>query len=227
MDFFKALFYQHKGGKGVTAPPPAKGMKRLAFLYYTHFWRLLGLNLLFILFCLPVVTIPPSITALSKVLLNLIREGNAFFVKDFTDEFKSSFAKSWIAFLPGLVLIGVAVYGFWLISDVYASLPAIVGFVMTFSIVYCQSGYCFSMIALIDLPLDKIIKNSFIMVLAEMKRNLLMIMTIPIFILSAIYYIYSIPFVLLFAFSFVGIFNAMISNDAIEERVIQPNLVER
>jgi uncharacterized membrane protein YesL len=224
MDVFKALFYQYKGGRGVTAPPPAKGIKRLAFLCYTHFWRLIGLNLLFILFCLPVVTIPPTITALNKVLLNLVREGNAFFIKDFIDEFKSSFIKSWIAFLPCLVLIGIAVFGYSLISDVYTGLPYIVVFVMAFSIVYCQSGYCFTMIALVDLPIGKIIKNSFIMVLVEMKRNILMIITVPIFILCAIYYIYSIPITLLFAFSFVGIINVMIANEAIEERVIQPNI---
>ncbi len=227
MDVFKSLFYQHKGGKGVTAPPPAKGIKRFLFLYYTHFWRLIGLNLLFILFCLPVVTIPPTITALNKVLLNLAREGNAFFFKDFIDEFKSSFIKSWIAFIPWLVLIGIAVVGFASIGDVYASMPLIVVFVMLCSIIYCQTNYCFCMIALIDLPLGKIIKNSAIMVLVEMKRNVLTIMTIPIVILCAIFYIYSIPVTLLFLFSFMGLINVMIANEAIEERVIQPNLKER
>lgn len=227
MDVFRALFYQHKGGRGVTAPPPAKGIKRLAFLYYTHFWRLIGLNLLFILFCLPVVTVPPSLAALNKVLLNLVREGNAFFIKDFFDEFKNSFIKSWVAFLPCLALLGIAIFGYSLISDVYMSLPYIVAFVMVFSIVYCQSSYCFTMIALIDLPLGRLIKNSFIMVLVEMKRNIFILMTVPVLILSAIYYIYSIPFTLLFAFSFVGIINVMVANDAIEERVIQPNFNER
>ena len=224
MDVLRALFYQHKGGRGVTAPPPAKGIRRLVFLYYTHFWRLIGLNLLFILFCLPVVTIPPTLTALNKVLLNLVREGNTFFFKDFIDEFKSSFIKSWIAFLPWLVLTGVAAAGYTLISDdVYASLPYIVVFVMISCIVYCQTNYSITMIALIDLPLGKILKNSVIMVLVEMKRNIFLIMTVPVFVLCAIYYIYSIPFTALFAFSFVGIINVMISNDAIEERVIKPN----
>lgn len=226
MDVIKALFYQHKGGRGVTAPPPTKGIKRLAFLYYTHFWRLIGMNLLFILFCLPVVTIPPSITALNKVLLNLVREGNAFFIKDFIEEFKSSFIKSWITFLPLLLLIGIAVFGYPLINDVYMSLPYIVAFVMIFTIVYCQSHYCFTMLALVDLPISKIIRNSFIMVLVEMKRNIIILMTVPILTFCAIYYIYSIPFMLLFAFSFVGIINVMTANSAIEERVIQPNLNE-
>ena len=227
MQTFKSLFYQYKGGKGVTAPPPAKGIKRFLFLYHTHFWRLIGLNLLFILFCLPVVTIPPTITAFNKVLLNLVREGNAFFFKDFIDEFKSSFLKSWIVFIPWLVLIGIAVIGFMTIDDVYANTLQIVVFLMLCSMIYCQTNYCFSMIALIDLPLGKIIRNSVIMALVELKRNVLMILAIPVILLCAIFYIYSIPLTLFFVFSFIGMVNTMIANEVIEERVIQPNSKER
>lgn len=187
----------------------------------------MGLNLLFILFCLPVVTIPPAMTALCKVLLNLARDGNTFYLKDFKDEFKSSFWKSWIAFLPALVLIGLGIALFSSIGDVYANMPFVVVYVMIGSFVYCETAYCFCMIALIDLPLGKIIKNSIIMVLVEMKRSIYMIMTIPILLLCAIFYIYSIPLTLLFIFTLVGMVNVMTANEAIEKHVIQPNLKER
>ena len=62
------------------------------------------------------------------------------------------------------------------------------------------------------------------MVFVEMRRNVFMILTIPILIICAIYYIYSIPVTLFFVFSFVGLINVMIANEAIEERVIKPNL---
>jgi uncharacterized membrane protein YesL len=227
MNIFKNLFYQHKGGKGVTAPPPAKGIKRFLFLSYTHFWRLIRLNLLFILFCLPVVTIPPSITAMNKVLITLAREGNVFFFKDFIDEFKSSFLKSWIAFIPWLIVIAISVMGYLSIHDVYSNALLIILWVTVCSILYCYSTYCFSMIALIDLPLGKIMKNAAIMTLTEIRRNVFMILTIPIFIISAIYCLFSIPLVLFFEFSFVGLINVMIANEAIEKRVIQPNLKAR
>ncbi len=187
----------------------------------------MGLNLLFIACCLPVVTIPPAITAMSKVFLNLAREGNTFFIKDFMDEFKESFWKSWVAFVPLLALIGIGIAGYAAIDDVYANLPVIVVFVALCGLMYCQANYCFCMIALVDLPIGKIMKNSFLMVISEMRRNAFMIMTIPVFVLCAIFSIYAIPFVLLFVFSLTGMINAMIANDAIEERVIQPYLMER
>ncbi len=224
MKILKSLFYQYRGGKGVTAPPPEKGVKRFLFLSYTHFWRLTGLNLLFILLCLPVVTIPPAITAMNRVLITLAREGNVFFVKDFFEEFKSSFIKSWIAFLPWLAIIAVAGIGYVSIDNAYDSMVPIVLFVTVCTLLFCYTNYCFSMIALIDLPLGKIIKNAATMVAIEMRRNVLMILTMPIFIVSAIFYLYAAPLILLFEFSFIGLANVMIANGAIEKNVIQPKL---
>lgn len=224
MELFKSLFYQYngKGGKGVTGPPPEKGIKKFFFISYTHFWKLIRLNLLFILFCLPVVTIPPSITAMSRVLLKLDREGNTFLFSDFIDEFKSSFIKSWIAFTPWLAAIIIAVIGYQSINDVYRNTFQIVLFVMVCSLLYCYSSYCFCMIALIDLPLGKIMKNAVIMVISQMRRNVFMIITIPVYIVCAIYYLYSIPVTLFLVFSFIGLINVMIANEVIEERVVRP-----
>lgn len=224
MDLFKTLFYQYdgKGGKGVTGPPPTKGFKGYLFISYTHFWKLIRLNLLFLLFCLPVVTIPPAITAINRVLLKLVREGNTFLFSDFIDEFKSSFIKSWIAFIPWLIAIIISVMGYLSIKDVYSSTFQVILWVTVCSLLYCYSTYCFAMIALVDLPPGVIMKNAAIMVLTEMRRNVFIILTAPVFILCAIFYLYSIPLTLFFVFSFIGLINVMIAYEAIEESVIEP-----
>lgn len=227
MDIFKSLFYQHKGGKGVSGPPPKKGIKRYLFISYTYFWKLCRLNLLFILFCLPIVTIPPSLAAMSRVLLKMAREGNTFIFSDFFAEFKSSFFKSWIAFIPWLFVIAVTVVGYRAIDNVYSSTLQIILWVMICSLVYCHSIYCFCMIALIDLPIAVIMKNAAIMVITEFRRNVFMILTTPIFILSAIYLLYALPLLLFLAFSFVGLINVMIANEVIENRVIKPKIKEK
>jgi hypothetical protein len=90
------------------------------------------------------------------------------------------------------------------------------------SLLYCYSNYCICMIALIDLPVGKIMKNAVIMVFSEIRRNMFIIITAPVFILCATYYLYSIPLTLFFVFSFVGLINVMIAYEAIEERVIKP-----
>lgn len=223
MEVFKNLFYQYKGGKGVTGPPPEKGIKKFFFISYTHFWKLIRLNLLFILFCLPVVTIPPSITAITRVLIKLDREGNTFLFSDFIEEFKSSFIKSWIAFTPWLAAIIITIIGYQSINNVYQNTFQIILFVMICSLLYCYSNYCFCMIALVDLPLGKIMRNAVIMVISQMRRNVFMIITIPVYILCAMYYLYSIPVTLFLVFSFTGLINVMIANEVIEECVIKPN----
>ena len=219
---FKTVFYQYKGGKGVTGPPPAKGIKRFLFICHTHFWRLIGLNMLFILFCLPGITIPPAVTAMNRVLLALAREGNVFFLKDFIEEFKNSFIKSWVAFIPWIVVTAIAAAGYISIGDPYENTFQIALFVVACSLLFCYTNYCSCMIALIDLPLNKIIKNAAIMTLTDMRRNVFMIMTIPAVIICAIFYPYSVPLILFFVFSFIGLVNVFIVNGAIEESVIKP-----
>lgn len=228
MQVLKSLFYQYyKGGKGVTESPPTKGIKGFLFISYTHFWKLVRLNLLFILFCLPVVTIPPSMVAMNRVLLKLVREGNTFIFSDFIEEFKNSFLKSWIAFIPWLIVIAVSVMGYKIMQEVYSSTLQIILWVTLCGLLYCHSTYCFSMIALIDLPLGVIMRNATIMVLTEMRKNVFIILTTPVFILSAIYYLYTFPLILFLEFSFAGLVNVMIANEAIEERVIKPVLQAR
>lgn len=224
MELFKSLFYQYngKGGKGAAGPPPTKGFKGYLFISHTHFWKLIRLNMLFILFCLPVVTIPPAMTAMNRVLLKLVREGNTFLFSDFIDEFKSSFLKSWIAFIPWLIVIAVSVIGYLTINDVYSNTFQIILWVTICSLLYCYSNYCICMIALIDLPLGKIMKNAAIMVISQMRRNVFMIITAPVFILCALFYLYSMPLTLFIVFSFVGLINVMIAYGAMEERVIKP-----
>jgi len=180
------------------------------------------LNLQFLLFCLPVVTIPAAITALNKVLLNLAREGNAFYGQDFWDEFRSSFLKSWVALLPMMILAGVAFFGYRALDDVYAHALPIVAFLAVCSLAYCHSVYSLTMLALVKLPLGKIMKNAVILTLTEMRRNVLLMIAVFVSLLCAILFPYSLPILLLLLFSFCGLANVMIANEAIEERVVQP-----
>lgn len=51
-------------------------------------------NAIFLLFCLPVVTIPAALTALSRVYIVLLNDGYVQVFRDFYKEFKESFVNS-------------------------------------------------------------------------------------------------------------------------------------
>jgi uncharacterized membrane protein YesL len=56
-------------------------------------WKLVALNLMFLAFSIPVVTMPASLCGMNRVLIKLWREGNCFLWSDFWDEFKANILK--------------------------------------------------------------------------------------------------------------------------------------
>ena len=79
-------------------------------ILWREFFTLVGLNLLFIVTCLPVITIPASITAMSQITVTMVRDKNHFLFADYFRAFKRDFWRSLVAGLVFFVLI--AVFGF-------------------------------------------------------------------------------------------------------------------
>lgn len=77
--------------KEKDVPPPSKGLQRFWFLLTNHFFKIILLNLLYLLFCVPVFTIPAAAAGMTNVLMKLWREGNCFLWQDFWSEFKTEF----------------------------------------------------------------------------------------------------------------------------------------
>ncbi len=74
--------------------PPKGGAKRFWFLFATHFDKLIRLNLLFLAFCIPVITAPAALCGMNRVLIKLVRDGHCYMWSDFIGEFKASLWKS-------------------------------------------------------------------------------------------------------------------------------------
>ena len=69
-------------------------------IYFRKFWNLIVLNILYVICCIPIVTIGPATAAMTKILRNYAREEHAFLWSDFWDTFKNNF---WTAFVVGLI----------------------------------------------------------------------------------------------------------------------------
>jgi len=160
----------------VDAPPPPKGgFRRVWFLLKTHFGKFLSLNVLFLAFCVPVVTIPAAIAASDRVCLVLWREGNCFLWEEFWGEFKSELFNS----LPvgilalcgaGLIALGVIVNSAAMSAAVAWTLRVL--FVAGGAWCSAVASYAFTMLALIRLPVGKILSNALLLTMLEPKRTL-------------------------------------------------------
>jgi uncharacterized membrane protein YesL len=94
--------FHFREGPGIPkdAPKP-EGLRLLAAVLGREWWELLKLNLLFVAFSLPIVTLPAAYFATVSVCVMMIEDRNVYLLSDFWSAFRSRLA---IATLLGLLL---------------------------------------------------------------------------------------------------------------------------
>ena len=108
------------------------------FNYDSPFWSFMSrladliiLNLLWIVFCIPVVTIGASTTAMYRVTLNMVRGEGSGVVRMFWDAFRLNLKQAVLIFLILLIPVLLVVYEFWMY------LSGAVGQSMWLGLVFC------------------------------------------------------------------------------------------
>ncbi len=133
-------------------------------LFYETFWRIIGANLLFIVFCIPVVTIPAAVGGLTRVMSRFARDEQAFVIDDFMLGFKREWKKNTAFALIQLVFIALAYIAVGVYSKlIESSIASTILVVLVLSVTimfFAVSNYVYVMIASVDLPLKQIIRNA-------------------------------------------------------------------
>ena len=142
---------------------PREGFRGYVNLYLTYFWQLMFGNLVFLLACIPVVTIPAAFTALNRVCIKLIHDRYTLVWLEFRDEFCRSFGRS---FKIGLPFVPVFFLSYYLLSlgmtnggNPYGMLFSGVGLLVGL-LGLAVFQYAFVLNASLDLPAWAILKNS-------------------------------------------------------------------
>ncbi len=210
-------------GKGVFQSSPQKGPARFFFLFATYFWNLIGINLLFVLCCLPVITIPTSLCALNRYLIKMVRDGFGFSLNDYWKEWKNQLVKS----LPaGIVCALPLTYSYYLLS--MSSGKQGNGMVFAFGIFWLIFGlllgsYVFVLKAMLTLPLTAILKDSLILIIAEWKATFcVMGVTILAAAAGLALFPYSLPVLAVCLISWVQLALCCIINVPVQKRIIIP-----
>lgn len=169
-------FFDRADREGAGRPLPRRGPLRLLMISGTHFWKLIGANLLFVLFSLPVITLPAALCALNRVCLLIYREGNCFLWMDFFREFRRSF---WRSLLPGALFGALDFVGYY-----FMSLGAANGIYPVWCMIFWSVGifsaavgivwgaYFFVLAALLDQKNLGVLKNAFLLCMIRPGRAL-------------------------------------------------------
>lgn len=220
--YLDRFFKRQRAPKEDAAPPPEKGAARFFFLVTTHPTKLLLLNLLFILFCLPVVTIPAALSGMNRVCMLLIREGVCYVWSDFITEFKASFFKSIPAFLLSAAFVGAACLCFISSQNNTASSFALITITVLLFVFGLLIGcYAFAMLSICRLRTIDILRNAISLIFLEPKADLLIGLFVGLFIIAFTFCLpFSIPFALIL-FSFLSLLSCLIVYEPIQKRVIK------
>jgi uncharacterized membrane protein YesL len=195
-----------------------------ALLLCAKTWDIVRLNLLFVAFSIPVLTIPATLSGMTKVLMNTVRNGDADIWGDFFAEFKTGFLKSLKAGLAAGLPLAAAVFAGYA-AGVAGGLAGTLG--AAFAIVsgvylYAAGCYLFPLLAAVDLRVGQCVKNAFLLPLAEIKRSALLV--VPLALMAAAYLLlpYSFPLLLFAMFALCQMIVCRIVDPVIQKRIIAP-----
>ena len=174
-------------GKGVRKDGP---QLRRPFLFLSLFseniWNFIKMNILFILTCIPVITIGPSICALTYFSKCVTTDTHMFLLSEYFEYFGKNFFKGLIASIINLVPVASLVA----ISSNIAVVPhfsmLFLPVVLINVIVIIMSFYVYPMIITYDLPLWAIYKNAFIFTMIKLPLNILIFVLFVLVIAIAV-----------------------------------------
>lgn len=180
-----------KPGKGVRKDAPEKNRFFLFFeLYFRNIWKLIGINLLYMIACIPIVTFGPATTAMMKLTSDLVERKPIFIWHDFWSTFRKNFSSSLVWGILEVLLFGSIGYAFvfFIINlgkqnyFVYFGLliSAVLLVVLTFAFFHT-----WLLSAKVELKTFAMLKNGMILSAISFKANLILFVVLALLLFAA------------------------------------------
>lgn len=135
------------------------------------------LSVIYIIFCIPVITIGAATTALYYTAVKAIRRGRSYIWRSFWNSFKENFVTStlfWIAMVAASIILSINVWFCGRIGGtmgfVLLCIYGMMGFVIALT-----GAFIFPVISRFNLPKKNILLNSFFMAVRHLPFTVLMI----------------------------------------------------
>jgi len=163
--------------------PPKKGIALFFTVLKREFWGICVLNLLFILFSLPVVTIPAAITAMSKVVSLMLMDKPVYIFSEFIGSLKADWKRATAVGFVYFPLIAAALYGQFIYAYAMEIYFMHIAALLLCALLVAAGFYVFPMIAILDISIVELLRNSILLTFLRFHYNLLVL-----FILAALVY---------------------------------------
>jgi uncharacterized membrane protein YesL len=161
-----------KEGPGIPKDAaPKQGFALLGDVLARQWWELIQLNLLVILFSLPVVTIPAALVAATRICVLMLEDRNVYLGRDFLQAFRQRFWRATVLGAIAATVIGLAAYaGFIFLQaareNLFFALPLTVS-IASAVIALIATSYAFTLLAMRDQPLATLLRGALLGALAR------------------------------------------------------------
>lgn len=176
--------------------------------------QFIALNIVFIICCLPIITIGPALAALYQVTLREVRGEHGYLIRKFFQHFKEMFTQAFLVFVIFFAIFSILLFNiaFWNgLSGIVANVILVVICILLLLAV-STFLYIFPLMARFRNRIWLTMKNAFIIALANLKKTLLLLLIQVI----AVGIIYIFPpsrvFMLFIGFIFIAYSNSYILN---------------
>jgi len=225
--FFKNYY---NPGPGIDKnAPPKKGLALYLDLLTIDFWAFIMLNMLYVICCIPVITLGGATLAYTNLCCKLIRNEHVFIFSDFFNSFKQNFKKG-ILFSVLLLLILFDLLIIYTNTSTYLKDGLDSGGTIFLSIAILLSilltsliAYLIPMVANLDLDFLFQLKNAFILIIIGGWRSLAVsAFSIATFVLGLSYFPFSTILFFIFGFYILIFTNCFFTWPLIEKYVVFP-----
>ncbi len=214
-------------GSGVSKKAPQKKtIFRFFDAFVNKFWTLLYINLVYVLFCLPIVTFGPATAAMTTLMRNIYLEKPQFVFHDFWQAFKKNFAKSFVIGLFDVIAIALAIYAyvFYTVNIDADNYWLYYALTMAAEVIFLMMNFfIYPQIVALDLKMPAILKNSLILAFVNLKGNLIsLLLFVGYFVLFIFFGTYVLIAAPLVPFGWFGLVVMFACYPAIQKFIINP-----
>lgn len=177
---------------------------------------LVCLNVLWIIFSLPIITIGASTTAMFTVLLKMVKNEEGYILKPFLSAFRSNLKKGTLIWIVVLLLGGICVLDFSIIK----TMPETIAFIMQSLLflllffVLSLSTYAFALTARYENTVKATLKNALLLTIGKLPYSLLIVGVLVAAIVATLWspatLMIAIPIWVLIGVSFLGWIDAFL-----------------
>lgn len=183
---------------------------------------LLVLNVMYILSCIPVITVGAANTALYTLTLKMCKNEEGYIVKDYWKTFKSNLKKStiiWCVFLGVFLLLGI---DFWILGVLNLPMKKImqIGVCAVFLVAMMVYSYVFPLIAVFENTIKHYLKNALIISMTRIVYTIVIVLInmIPVilFLLGGDWLAMGLRVFVLIGWALIAYVNSFLLNKVLE-----------